>query len=105
MRGHRSLRREAAEDAHSVDKVPEERHGDDLIDGLVEGVEGQGEVEEDVGVGGDEGEGAGRCGEEAGVLAEVEEGDGGGGAAEGGEAFSECVPFLWRSEASEASVC
>lgn len=39
---------ESAEDAHGVDEVAQERHSDDLVDGLVQRIERQGQVQEDV---------------------------------------------------------
>mmetsp|Transcript_22853 Transcript_22853/g.68506 ORF Transcript_22853/g.68506 Transcript_22853/m.68506 type:complete len:211 (-) Transcript_22853:906-1538(-) len=50
VRRHRALRREAAEDAHRVDEVPQERLRDQDVDGLVERVERQRQIREDVGV-------------------------------------------------------
>ena len=35
VRRHGALRREAAEDAHGVDEIPEERFRHELVDGLV----------------------------------------------------------------------
>ena len=41
VRRHRALGREAAEDAHSVDEVPEERLRHELVYCFVQGVEGE----------------------------------------------------------------
>lgn len=48
MRRHRPLCGEAAKDAHRIDVVADERHGHDLVDGLVQRVEGERQVKEDL---------------------------------------------------------
>mmetsp|Transcript_17289 Transcript_17289/g.38254 ORF Transcript_17289/g.38254 Transcript_17289/m.38254 type:complete len:321 (-) Transcript_17289:517-1479(-) len=90
---HGSLGRETAEDAHRVDKVPQERHGDELVNRLGQIVERQREVTEHIGVGQNEGQRAGRRGEESRVLTEVQKRHGLRAPAQRLEAVPERVPL------------
>mmetsp|Transcript_23869 Transcript_23869/g.70317 ORF Transcript_23869/g.70317 Transcript_23869/m.70317 type:complete len:235 (-) Transcript_23869:625-1329(-) len=94
VRRHRALGREAAEDAHGVDEVAQEGHGHVLVHDLMQRVEEHVEVSENIRVCRDIGQRA-RCGgEEARVLAEVEERHRHRGAGEGAQALAQGIPLL-----------
>ena len=98
VRRHGTLGGEPTENAHEIDKIADERNGYDLVDCLGQVVEGQGEIGKHVGVGGNEGKGTGRCGEETSILSKVEKGDSGGRSSEGLETVPEGVPFLFSTK-------
>lgn len=48
---HGSLGRESTKDAHGIDEIAQKRNGDNLIDGLVEGIKGKGQIGKNVRMG------------------------------------------------------
>mmetsp|Transcript_26907 Transcript_26907/g.60151 ORF Transcript_26907/g.60151 Transcript_26907/m.60151 type:complete len:226 (+) Transcript_26907:914-1591(+) len=94
VRGHGALGGESAEDAHGVDEVAQEGVGDDLVHGLVQRVEGEGQVKEHVRVSERVRGGPRRGGEEPRVLPQVEQRHGHGGAPESLEPGPQIVPLL-----------
>lgn len=72
---HGSLGRESTKDAHGVDEIAQKGDRDYLIDRLVKRVKGQGQVEKDVWVGQNKGEGASSSGEKPSILTQVQQGD------------------------------
>ena len=102
MSSHRSLGRETAEDAHAIDEVANKGDGDNFINRLGQIVEGQGQVGEDIGVLGNEGESTSRRGEETSVLAEVQKGNSRCGSTESLETVTKGIPLL-RANICEVS--
>ena len=91
---HGALGGETAEDAHAIDEVANKRDSDNFINRLGQIVEGQGQVGEDIGVLGNEGESTSSCGEKTSVLAEVQKSNGRCGSAESLETISKGIPLL-----------
>ena len=91
---HGALGGETAEDAHAIDEVANKRDSDNFINRLGQIVEGQGQVGEDIGVLGNEGESTSSCGQKASVLAEVQKSNGRCGSAESLETITKGIPLL-----------